>query len=55
MTVTSDEEEATKRKTEKFSQDLTTKLTGLTENGVTRENKIDDLDKKLQQQQVRTE
>ena len=55
MTVTSDEEEATKRKAEKFSQDLTTKLTGLTENGETHENKIDDLDKKLQHQQVRSE
>ncbi|CAH0730784.1 unnamed protein product, partial [Brenthis ino] len=51
MTVTSDEEEVTKRKTEKFSKDLATKLTGLTENGETHENKIDNLDKKLQQQQ----
>ncbi|XP_050354678.1 uncharacterized protein LOC126776307 isoform X2 [Nymphalis io] len=51
ITVTSDEEEATKRNSEGFSKALTTKLTGLTENGETNENKIDHLDKKLQQQQ----
>ncbi|XP_050354679.1 uncharacterized protein LOC126776307 isoform X3 [Nymphalis io] len=52
ITVTSDEEEATKRNSEGFSKALTTKLTGLTENGETNENKIDHLDKKLQQQQA---
>ncbi|XP_046972018.1 uncharacterized protein LOC124538838 isoform X1 [Vanessa cardui] len=52
ITVTSDEEEATKRNSEVFSKALTTKLTGLTENGETNENKIDHLDKKIQQQQA---
>ncbi|XP_039760253.1 LIM domain only protein 7 isoform X2 [Pararge aegeria] len=52
MTVTSDEEEAAKKNTEEsFSKDLTSKLDGLTENGETRGNKIDHLDKKIQQQQ----
>ncbi|CAG9567780.1 unnamed protein product [Danaus chrysippus] len=52
MTVTSDEEEATKKSEQAFSKDLTTKLSGLTENGETQDNKIDHLDKKIQQQQV---
>ncbi|XP_052744468.1 LIM domain only protein 7 isoform X2 [Bicyclus anynana] len=52
MTVTSDEEESTKKNAEEsFSKDLTTKLTGLTENGETHGTKIDHLDKKIQQQQ----
>ncbi|CAH2094984.1 unnamed protein product [Euphydryas editha] len=51
MTVTSDEEETTKKNSESFSKDLTTKLTNLTENGDANDNKIDHLDKKLQQQQ----
>lgn len=56
MTVTSDEEEAAKKNTEEtFSKDLTTKLSGLTENGDVHDNKIDHLDKKIQKQQVRLE
>ncbi|XP_068619865.1 A-kinase anchor protein 9 isoform X2 [Battus philenor] len=50
VTVTSDEEESTKQKTEQFTEDLTTKLTslGAPDNDQT---KIDSLDKKIQQQQ----
>lgn len=55
MTVTSDEEEATKSAEQAFSKNLTTKLSGLTENGETQDNKIDHLDKKIQQQQVRSD
>lgn len=56
MTVTSDEEEAAKKNTEEtFSKDLTTKLSGLIENGEVHDNKIDHLDKKIQKQQVRLE
>ncbi|XP_013166050.1 PREDICTED: uncharacterized protein LOC106116687 isoform X1 [Papilio xuthus] len=48
VTVTSDEEE-TAKKSEIFTEDLTTKLTSLTTDN---ETKIESLDKKLQQQQA---
>ncbi|XP_013149287.1 PREDICTED: uncharacterized protein LOC106111688 isoform X2 [Papilio polytes] len=48
VTVTSDEEE-TAKKTENFTEDLTTKLNTLTTDN---ETKIESLDKKLQQQQA---
>ncbi|XP_028163015.1 LIM domain only protein 7 isoform X2 [Ostrinia furnacalis] len=51
MTVTSDEEESTKKQKEQtFTNNLNTKLTELTESPQT-DDKIDTLDKKIQQQQ----
>ncbi|KAL0868668.1 hypothetical protein ABMA27_008119 [Loxostege sticticalis] len=53
MTVTSDEEETTKKQKEQtFTNDLNTKLTELTDSPQTDESKIVTLDKKIQQQQV---
>ncbi|XP_047508448.1 LIM domain only protein 7 isoform X6 [Pieris napi] len=48
MTVTSDEEETSKKKNETFAKDLTDKLSDLPNES---HDKIDHLDKKLQQQQ----
>ncbi|XP_047508444.1 LIM domain only protein 7 isoform X2 [Pieris napi] len=50
MTVTSDEEETSKKKNETFAKDLTDKLSDLPNES---HDKIDHLDKKLQQQQAR--
>ncbi|XP_022118676.2 LIM domain only protein 7 isoform X2 [Pieris rapae] len=48
MTVTSDEEESSKKKNETFAKDLTDKLSVLPDES---RDKIDNLDKKIQQQQ----
>ncbi|CAK1593648.1 unnamed protein product [Parnassius mnemosyne] len=52
VTVTSDEEESTKKKNEQqFTEDLTSKLTTLSNSPENDQTKIDSLDKKIQQQQ----
>ncbi|CAG4990764.1 unnamed protein product [Parnassius apollo] len=52
VTVTSDEEESTKKKNEQqFTEDLTSKLTSLSNAPDNDQTKIDSLDKKIQQQQ----
>lgn len=59
VTVTSDEEEANKSQAAKFNTSLATKLEGLQDDvsnqpvPLPEESKIDNLDKKLQEQQVR--
>lgn len=50
QTVTSDEEEAAKKTEQFFTNNLTTKLTNIITEA---DDKIENLDKKIQQQQVR--